>query len=135
MDYNDQPPRPIQRREYLVLVPKVDADGNEIAGVKLPDVAAPIGTYTGWNPRRIGFAEGESSLLGSYFPFAATAAERGRAGDPRPSLEERYGTHDAYVKAVAAAARGLQEARLLVPDDVERYIEAAIKRRKHFQAG
>jgi hypothetical protein len=110
----------------------VDADGNEIGGVRLPDLAAPLGTYTGWNPRRAGFAEGELCLLGSYIPFAATKSERRAAGDPRPSLEERYPSHDAYVEAVARAAHELREARLLLDEDVERYIEGAIKRRKHF---
>lgn len=132
VDYSVQPPRPIAGREYLVMVPKVDADGNEIGGIRLPDVAAPVGTYTGWNPRAVGFAEGELCLLGSYLPFAATKAERLAAGDPRPSLEERYPTHDAYVQAVARAARDLRDARLLLDEDVERYIEAARKRRKHF---
>ena len=132
IDYGSQPPKLIAGHDYVVLVPKVDADGNEIPGVKLPDVAAPMGTYTGWNPRRAGFAEGESSLLGSYIPFAATAAERRAAGDPRPSLQERYESHDAYVKAVASAAHELQESRLLLAEDVKRYIEAATRRRKHF---
>ena len=132
VDYSVQPPRPIASHEYLVMVPKVDADGNEIGGIRLPDVAAPIGTYTGWNPRRAGFAEGELCLLGSYLPFAATKAERLATGDPRPSLEERYPSHDAYVQAVAKAARDLRDARLLLDEDVERYIDAAIKRRKHF---
>ena len=132
VDYGSQPPKAIAGHDYVVLVPKVDADGNEIAGVKLPDVAAPMGTYTGWNPRRAGFAEGESSLLGSYIPFAATAADRQASGDPRPSLQERYENHDAYVNAIAGAARELQESRLLLAEDVERYIEAATRRRKHF---
>lgn len=132
VDYGPQPPRPIAGHDYVVLVPKVDADGNEIAGIRLPDVAAPMGTYTGWNPRRAGLAEGESTLLGCYIPFAATASQRLTAGDPRPSLEERYQSHDAYVDAVARAARELQESRLLLPEDVERYIEAARRRRKHF---
>ena len=132
VDYSSQPPKPIAGHDYVVMVPKVDADGNEIAGIRLPDVAAPLGTYTGWNPRRAGFAEGESSLLGCYIPFAATAAQRRTAGDPRPSLEERYASHDAYVDAVARAARELQQARLLLAEDVERYIQAATKRRKHF---
>ncbi len=132
VDYSSQPPKPIAGHDYVVMVPKVDADGNEIAGIRLPDVAAPLGTYTGWNPRRAGFAEGESSLLGCYIPFAATAAQRRTADDPRPSLEERYQTHEAYVDAVARAARELQQARLLLAEDVERYIQAATKRRKHF---
>jgi hypothetical protein len=132
VDYGVQPPRPVPGHDYAVMVPKVDPDGNEIGGIRLPDLAAPLGTYTGWNPRRAGFADGELCLLGSYIPFATTKAERVAAGDPRPSLEERYPSHDAYVEAVASAAHELREARLLLDEDVERYIEGAIKRRKHF---
>ncbi|HUY18884.1 MAG TPA: alpha/beta hydrolase domain-containing protein [Candidatus Binataceae bacterium] len=126
MDYSAQPPRPIPGRRYLVMVPKVDRDGNEIAGIRLPDLAAPRGTHTGWNLRRAGFAEGElANIFGSYFPFAATKAEREAAADPRPSLAERYPTDRDYLEAVARAASDLQNARLLLAEDVERYLERA----------
>ena len=93
------------------MVPAVDGDGNETGGVRLPDIAAPLGTHTGWNLRREGFAPGELALLGSYLPFARTAAERLASGDPRPSLEERYRNHDAYVEAVATRrARAVRSA-------------------------
>ncbi len=115
------------------MVPAVDRDGNEIAGVRLPDIVAPLGTHTGWNPRKEGFAPGELALLGWHLPFAKTAAERQSSGDPRPSIEERYPTHEAYVEAVASAARDLCEARPLLPEDVERYIEAAKRRTKYFK--
>ena len=134
VDYSVQPPRPLADHRYAVIVPAVDSDGNETGGVRLPDVAAPLGTHTGWNPRREGFAPGELALLGWYLPFASTAAERVASGDPRPSLQERYRDHDAYVEAVARAARELCEARLLLPEDVERYIEAARRRGKYFKA-
>ena len=90
LDYSQQPPRPIAGHDYPVLVPKVDADGNEIAGIRLPDVAVPLGTRTGWNIRSAGFAEGALMAVGFYIPFAATAKERRETGDPRLSLEERY---------------------------------------------
>ena len=135
VDYDVQPPRLLEDRRYRVMVPAVDGDGNERGGVRLPEIVAPLGTHTGWNPRRAGFAPGELALLGSYFAFAWTAEERRAAGDPRPSLEERYGGHAAYLEALTRAARELCAARLLLPEDVERYIEAAQRRRKYFEPG
>lgn len=125
MDYSVQPPQPIPGHDYVVLVPKIDEDGNEIPGIRVPTVAVPRGTYTGWNLRRRGFAEGELVLLGSYFPFAATKAERLASADPRPSLEERYQTNDDYVSKVMRAADELRNARLLLPEDVEPIFSAA----------
>ena len=125
MDYSQQPPAPVPGKAYRVLVPKVDADGNELAGIRLPDISVPLGTHTGWNLRGAGFSAGALMLVGAYFPFAETRAERQANGDPRPSLEERYPSHDAYVAAVTRAAAELQEARLLLAEDAERYIAAA----------
>ena len=125
LDYSQQPPRPIPGHDYLLLVPKVDADGNEIAGIRSPDVAVPLGTRTGWNIRGAGFAQGALMIVGSFIPFAATAKERLAKGDPRLSLEERYPSHQHLVKAVARAAAELQKERLLLAEDVERYIAAA----------
>jgi len=72
---------------YDVLVPQVDADGNDIGGVRPVFVQVPIGTYTGWNQFRDGwFDSGYCPLSGSFVPFATTNAERKRTGDPRPSL-------------------------------------------------
>ena len=113
--------------EYTVLVPRVDGDGNEIGGVRSTMTQAPLGTHTGWNQRRKGFIEGEGcNLAGSFIPFATTAAERG--ADPRPSLEERYGTHARYVEQVRAAAERLQRAGFLLEADAERAISAAEQR-------
>jgi alpha/beta hydrolase family protein len=125
LDYGYQPPRPIRGREYPVLVPKVDADGNEIAGLRLPDITVPLGTRTGWNIRSAGCAEGALMVVGSFIPFAASAKERRETGDPRLSLEERYPSHEHYVNAVARAAAALQAERLLLAEDVERYVAAA----------
>ena len=125
MDYSQQPPRPIPGHDYLVLVPKVDADGNERAGIRLPDISVPLGTHTGWNIRGAGFSQGVLMLVGSYFPFAATAEERLANGDPRPSLEERYPGHKHYVEAVTRAVAELQEERLLLAEDAERYVAKA----------
>ena len=121
-----EPPVVVTGSEYNVLVPKVDSDGNEIAGVSSTTRLAPLGTYTGWNLRRAGFAEDElCQLRGTFVPFAETLAERLATGDPRPSLEERYGDHQGYVDAVRAAAEQLVAERLLLQQDADRAIAAA----------
>ena len=111
-----------------MLVPKVDADGNEIDGVRSTTLQAAIGTYTGWNLRRSGFAEGElCGLQGSFIPFRKTKQEREEAGDPRPSLEERYRDHDGYAAAVKAAATKLVSDGFLLPEDASRLADEAAK--------
>ena len=84
----------------------------------------PVATYTGWNLRVNPPDEG-CDHAGMVIPFARTKAERIAAGDPRPSLEERYPNHEAYVLAVRAAAGGLRRERLLLDEDAERYVKAA----------
>jgi hypothetical protein len=115
-------------KTYVNFVSKVDADGNELAGIRLPPVAVPVATTAGWNLRStaLGGPDGcESS--GSLIPFAAHAADRTLAGgvDPRLSLDERYGTHAQYAAQVAAAAQNLKQQRLLLPMDVQTYITNA----------
>jgi len=115
------PPRQIKNGEYKILVPKVDADGNEIAGIRLPAIRVPLATHTGWNLQRKGLAEDElCALLGSYIPFAKTKAEREKNGDPRLSVEERYQDREDYVQRVSREARTLVEERFLLPEDAER---------------
>jgi len=125
MAYSVQPPKSIPGHNYLILVPKIDENGNEVPGIRIPAIGVPRGTHTGWNLRRRGFAEGELVLLGSYFPFAATKEERLASGDLRPSLEERYPTEDDYVTQIARAAEELCNMRLLLSEDVERIVNAA----------
>ena len=106
---------------YGVLVPQVDADGIDVAGVRDVYVRVPIGTYTGWNAFRPELFEGGfCNFQGSFVPFAATRAERDAAGDPRPSLAERYPTPDAYAAAVERAGADLVAARLMLPEDAAR---------------
>ena len=120
-----EPPR-VGTASYGVLVPQVDADGNDLAGVRSVFVQVPIGTYTGWNlGRKDRFENGMCNLQGSFIPFAATKAEREAAGDPRLSLEERYPTKQAYVTAFRAAADRLVGARLLLPEDATRLVAEA----------
>jgi hypothetical protein len=86
----------------------------------------PIATYTGWNLYKAPYPEGElCDRNGSYIAFAKTKAERKAKGDPRPSLEERYGTHDAYVEKLRAAAEDLVKARLLLAEDARAYVDWA----------
>jgi len=111
---------------YDTRVCAVDVDGNETGGIRLPPIAVPLGTYTGWNIYKA--QPGElADRDGSLIPFARTRAEGEAAGDPRPSLEERYGSRDAYVAKVKAAADALVAARLLLPADATTYVEAARK--------
>jgi Alpha/beta hydrolase domain len=124
------PPRQIGNGSYTILVPKVDRDGNDIAGIRLPAVQVPFATYAGWNlqPRRL--AEDElSGLLGSYIAFAKTKAERRKAGDPRLSVEERYKDQTDYVQKISRATRSLVEKRFLLAEDAQRMIHEAKKRR------
>jgi hypothetical protein len=124
------PPRQIGNGAYTILVPKVDRDGNDLAGIRLPVVQVPIGTYTGWNLQSPRLAEDElSGLLGSFIPFAKARAERSRLRDPRWSLKERYKSHSDYVKKISHAARLLVDQRYLLPDDAQRIIDEAKKRR------
>jgi hypothetical protein len=116
---------------YVTFVSAVDADGNEIAGIRLPPIAVPLGTYTGWNVYRA--QPGElADRDGSLIPFARTRAEREAADDPRPSLEERYGSRKAYVAKVKAAIAALVADRLLLSADAEAFVEAA-ERCEHFE--
>ena len=111
---------------YPSFVPKVDADGNEVAGIRLPAVAAPVATITGWAHRAAAFGGPDGcEHFGQIIPFKATRAHRDAAGDPRLSLAERYAGHAAYVNAVAAAANKLAADRLLLPADVQRYVTNA----------
>jgi len=119
-----QPP-PV-RRVLPTLVPTVDADGNETTGVASVLHQVPLGTYTGWNTVASGFYKGRlRNNAGAFIPFAGSKAERLASGDPRLSLEERYGTHDAYVEKVRAAAARLVRGRFLLQDDADRLIAEA----------
>ena len=111
---------------YGVLVPQVDADGIDLAGVRDVYLGAPIGTYTGWNVFRPDLFEGGfCNFNGSFVPFAATRAEREATGDPRPSLAERYPDRATYVAAIRTTAESLAARRLMLPEDVRRVVAEA----------
>ena len=120
---------PTIKQVLPLLVVKVDADGNEVAGVKSPLQMAPLGTYTGWNVLSSGVFKGQmcqfTSPVGGFIPFAKTKVERLASSDPRPSLEERYHTHDGYVRAVTAAAGKLVEEGFLRQADAQAMIRQA----------
>jgi hypothetical protein len=116
---------------YRVLVPAVDNDGNEIAGIRLPDVAVPVATFTGWNLRSesVGAAGALGRWTGSYLPFALTAEERKESGDSRLSVAERYATRDVYLARVAEAAIGLRDEGFLLDEDVVEILKTAVTRK------
>jgi hypothetical protein len=121
-----EPPSVVSGKQYTVLVPAVDRDGNDVPGVRAPMVAAPLGTYTGWNLRSRGHGHGaQLRFEGSYIPFPDAPQEREVTGDPRPSILERYPDKAAYVAAVTAAARELAAQGLMLEEDVERCAAAA----------
>ena len=121
------PPR--IKRVLTMFAPKVDADGNERGGVPVVLLDAPLGTYLGWNITARGdkpFHKDQiCNYVGGMIPFARSAAERQANNDPRPSLEERYGSHDGYVERVRAAAARAVEQKFLLPGDAQMLIDAA----------
>ncbi|MGH7092943.1 MAG: alpha/beta hydrolase domain-containing protein, partial [Stellaceae bacterium] len=118
------PPAADPAPAYPTHVSAVDPDGNEIAGIRLPDIAVPLGTHTGWNLYRDQPDE-LADRDGSFIAFARTDAEREAADDPRPSLVERYGSREQYAAKVEAAALTLVAERLLLPEDAERLVATA----------
>lgn len=122
------PPVAVPGKEHVVLVTKVDVDGNDVAGVRVPQLEVPIATHTGWNTRAAGFSEGDQcDLSGMFLPFANTRAERMTSGDPRLSLEERYRNHGGYVSRIVEAARVQRGERFLLQEDFDRIVKQAIE--------
>jgi hypothetical protein len=118
------PPR--VKQSLRMLAPKVDSDGNELGGVPVVLLDAPLGTYLGWNVTSAGFHKDQICYYaGGMIPFARTAEERKASNDPRPSLQERYGSHLGYVAAVRKAAARAQAEGFLLPEDAQALIGAA----------
>ena len=118
-------PPPI-KRVIQMMVPRTDSDGNELGGVPVVLRDAPLGSYFGWNVTAAGFHKSQNcDYTGGYVPFAITTADRINNSDPRPSLEERYGTHDGYVKAVQAAAANAVAKGFLLQADADALVAAA----------
>ena len=113
---------------YPAFVPKTDADGNDIAGIRLPEVTVPLATYTGWALRQSALGGDDlCDAAGQKIDFLQTKAKRLEVGDPRRSLEERYPNHRDYMSAVVRAATDLRKQRLLLEEDVERYTARAVE--------
>jgi len=109
------------------LVPQTDKDGIELAGIRLPDIQAPLATYTGWNFRNqgIGGAKQLYPLLGSYVPLPSTRADRESTRDPRASIAERYSSREAYLDAIQKAGAKLVADRYLLSDDLKALVQRA----------
>jgi hypothetical protein len=105
---------------FAVLVPQVDRDGNDVGGIRMPEIQAPLGTYTGWNLRtpEIGAADELFSMQGSWIPFARTRKDREKSGDPRLSIEERYQSREEYLEKFADAGKSLIAAGFLLEGDL-----------------
>jgi hypothetical protein len=112
---------------FPILIPQVDGDGNERAGIRLPELSVPLATYTGWNlfNERSGPPQVLSSMQGSFVPFARTRADRERAKDPRRAIEERYPAREQYLALIRKAADEAVAARYILSDDVARIMEQA----------
>ena len=114
---------------YPFLVPQVDESGNELGGLRSPDIAVPLGTYTGW------LSGNPVSGAGVYAPFARTRAVRESSGDPRPSIEERYGGRAQYLESVEEATRSLVGGGYLRGEDLPEIVKIAGNRWDHIVHG
>jgi hypothetical protein len=124
---------PTESGAYAMVVSAGDRDGNEVAGIRLPEVAVPLGTYMGWNVRDASMGEGGlmtsgSPLMGSTIPFARTRQAREAAGDPRLSIEERYSSKADFLAQVRQYALQMVSERFLLEEDVDRCVEMAAAR-------
>ncbi len=130
-----EPPRILG--QYVVLVPKSDADGNDLGTLLPVEVAVPVATYTGWNLRRrdVGAEAMLANLSGSYIPLPRTRAERRKTGDPRPSIAERYGSFTHYCKQWDDVCKDLVRRRYLLAEDVERLTAKRERRARCFRKG
>lgn len=121
----NEPPR--IGKAFAVMIPQVDRDGIDLGGIRLPEVAVPLATYTGWNPRdpQTGAPDQLVDFAGSYIPFARAKTERERAGDPRLSLEERYVNRAHYLGLIAEAGLKLIRNGYLLKEDLSALLERA----------
>ena len=109
---------PANGQIYPSFIPKTDSDGNDLAGVRMVDISVPLATYTGWGLRSGPQANDGCESSGQFIPFQKTAAARIAAGDPRPSVAERYPTYGSYYRKVTEGINRLVRRRLMLPEDV-----------------
>lgn len=121
---------PVVGKPYRHFVPAVDRDGNELSGIRLPDLTVPLATYLGWNLRHpdIGASEQLMSLMGATIPFPATRQEREARGDPRLSIAERYPSKTDYLAQVRRAVQALVEEGYLLAEDLDFVVDQAAER-------
>jgi hypothetical protein len=112
---------------FPLLVPQVDRDGNDLGGIRLPEIQVPLATYTGWNLRTPGIGAPDElfSMQGSFIPFARTKADREKSGDPRLSIAERYAGREDYLAKFESAAKSLSAAGFLLVIDIPKLLERA----------
>lgn len=112
---------------YPSYVSKLDADGNEVAGIRPPEVLSPLATYCGWNVRHPdqGVPGDLMQMMGSTLPFPRTRMEREMRGDPRPSIEERYASREVYLAHVRRQTLRLIEQRLVLDEDLDAIVARA----------
>jgi len=122
---SEEPPR--VKSAFPMLVPQVDADGNDLPGIRMPEIVVPLATYLGWNfyNERSGPTTELVSLSGSMIPFARTRSERERNNDPRPSIEERYKGRDEYLVLITKSANELASKGYVMKEDIPHIVEQA----------
>ena len=127
LDFSVEPPK--AGPAYPTLIPQVDLDGNETSGIKMPEVAVPLASNTGWNLRsaKIGGPDELYSMVGSWIRFAINKTERDNTKDPRPSIEERYRSKRDYLERITTAAQKLVDAGFLLDRDVPKVRDRAAK--------
>jgi hypothetical protein len=118
---------PLLGEPFSVLVPQVNADGNDEGGIALPEVAVPLGTHTGWNVSTFPLSGLRylAGLVGAFEPFARTRGQREQSGDARLSIEERYTGRQDYLERVRRAATDLVRERYMLEDDVDAVVRQA----------
>jgi len=127
LDFSVQPPK--IGPAFPTFVPQVDPNGNELGGIRMPEVAVPLASYTGWNLRSpsIGASSELLGLLGSWIPFARSKGERIELGDPRSSVKELYASEQAYLDAIDRAAKNLVRSGFLLEPDLASIHDRAAK--------
>jgi hypothetical protein len=118
---------PANGKIYPSFVPKTDKDGNDIAGIRLPELTVPLATYTGWALRSGVWANDGCESSGQYIPFARTKSDRMASGDPRLSVEERYSSYDSYRRQVVKAVDDLVKKRFMLCEDADAYVAARLQ--------
>jgi hypothetical protein len=116
---------PVAGKPFPAFVPQVDKDGNDLGGVRLPQLEVPLATYTGWNLRdgKTGMPDERVSFLGSWFPLPKTAADAGAMDDPRQPITQRYGSREEYLKRFSEATNRLADDRFVLKEDLDALVK------------